>query len=136
VKRRDLLKLTARIGALAAPRIARAEKSRALRFVPIAGVSILDPVWIQARPTRNQAGPRSIPSRRRFGEATDRKPGAAPARSRSPRRKMACSFRNTYFHFRDAMYEIGVYALRLLDKFDPLEAPENLFPQNNQLHLS
>ena len=53
MKRRDLLKMTASTGILAAPRIARAEKSRALRFVPIAGVSVLDPVWTAARPTRD-----------------------------------------------------------------------------------
>jgi peptide/nickel transport system substrate-binding protein len=53
MKRRDLLKLTAAAGVLAAPRIARADKSRALRFVPVAGVSVLDPVWSGTRPTRD-----------------------------------------------------------------------------------
>ena len=53
MRRRDLLKSTLATGALAAPRIARAEKSRVIRFVPVAGVSILDPVWTPARPTRD-----------------------------------------------------------------------------------
>jgi peptide/nickel transport system substrate-binding protein len=53
MRRRDMFKLTAGAAMLAAPRIARADKSRALRFVPVAGVSTLDPVWTPARPTRD-----------------------------------------------------------------------------------
>ena len=53
MKRRDLLKSTAGLGILAAPGIARADKARPIRFVPVAGVSILDPVWSGARPTRD-----------------------------------------------------------------------------------
>jgi peptide/nickel transport system substrate-binding protein len=53
IRRRDLVKLPVGAAMLAAPAIARAEKSRALRFVPVAGVSVLDPVWTPARPTRD-----------------------------------------------------------------------------------
>ena len=38
---------------LAAPTVARAEKATVLRFVSVAGVSTIDPVWTGARPTRN-----------------------------------------------------------------------------------
>ena len=53
IRRRDVIKLSVGSAVLAAPRIARAEKSRALRFVPTAPLTILDPVWTGARGTRN-----------------------------------------------------------------------------------
>ena len=40
-------------GGLAAPRIGRAADDKVLRFVPVAGLSVLDPVWTPARPTRD-----------------------------------------------------------------------------------
>jgi peptide/nickel transport system substrate-binding protein len=53
MRRRDMFKLTAGAAMLAAPRIARAEKSRVLRFVPTAPLTALDPVWTGARGTRD-----------------------------------------------------------------------------------
>lgn len=53
MRRRDLLKVTAGTAMLSAPRIARAQKSKPLKFVPVSGVAVLDPVWTGARPTRN-----------------------------------------------------------------------------------
>jgi peptide/nickel transport system substrate-binding protein len=53
MRRRDILTLAAGASMLAAPRAVRGEKASALRFVPVAGVAILDPVWTAARPTRN-----------------------------------------------------------------------------------
>jgi peptide/nickel transport system substrate-binding protein len=51
MRRRDVLKLGA--GALAAPRFARAETERVLRFIPQADLTILDPVWTSVYVTRN-----------------------------------------------------------------------------------
>jgi peptide/nickel transport system substrate-binding protein len=53
MQRRSILKLAAGTAILATPRIVRAETSRVLRFVPVGGLAILDPVWTGARPTRN-----------------------------------------------------------------------------------
>ena len=53
MRRRDMFKLTAGAAMLAAPRIARAEKSSVLRFVPTAPLTALDPVWTGARGTRD-----------------------------------------------------------------------------------
>jgi peptide/nickel transport system substrate-binding protein len=53
MRRRDMFKLSAGAAMLAAPRIARAEKSRVLRFVPAAPLAALDPVWTGARGTRD-----------------------------------------------------------------------------------
>ena len=51
MRRRQLI---GTVAALAAPRIARAEKSKnALQFRPVGDLAILDPVWSGARPTRN-----------------------------------------------------------------------------------
>ncbi len=54
MQRRDLLKLSA-AATLAAPRIARAERERTLRFVPGGALSFLDPVWSPIRGTHNHA---------------------------------------------------------------------------------
>ena len=50
--RRNLLKLSAGAAMLAAPHIATAQRERALRFVPFAGLNVLDPVWSGIRPVR------------------------------------------------------------------------------------
>ena len=56
MKRRSLLALAgAAAGSLAAPWIAGAEAARPLRFTPFADLSVLDPIWTTARPTRNHA---------------------------------------------------------------------------------
>jgi peptide/nickel transport system substrate-binding protein len=57
MRRRDLLKAVAGAGAaaLAAPRIGRAEKANKLVFVPVSDLSVLDPVVIAFRTTRNHA---------------------------------------------------------------------------------
>jgi peptide/nickel transport system substrate-binding protein len=56
VLRRDLLKAAgAGAAALAAPRIGRAEKLNKLVFVPVADLSVLDPVATGQRVTRNHA---------------------------------------------------------------------------------
>src|SRR3954468_6216692 len=56
VKRRIVLQ-SAAAGAvsLAAPRIARAQSQRELRFIPHADLTSLDPVWTTADITRNHA---------------------------------------------------------------------------------
>jgi peptide/nickel transport system substrate-binding protein len=58
VRRRDVLKLgaaaaTTAATALAAPRLARAEADRVLRFIPQADLAVLDPVWTSVYVTRN-----------------------------------------------------------------------------------
>ncbi len=53
IRRRQLGKSIASLAILAAPRIARAEKARVLRFVPTAPLTTLDPVWTGARGTRD-----------------------------------------------------------------------------------
>jgi len=50
MRRRQLL---GTVAALAAPRVARAQNSKVLRFRPAGDLAILDPVWSGARPTRN-----------------------------------------------------------------------------------
>ena len=42
----------AAVGALAAPRLARGEQQRVLRFVPQADLTVLDPVWATSGMTR------------------------------------------------------------------------------------
>jgi peptide/nickel transport system substrate-binding protein len=54
MKRRSLL-ATGTAAALTGPRIGRAEAARPLRFTPFSDLTILDPVWTTARPTRNHA---------------------------------------------------------------------------------
>ncbi len=54
MKRRTFLQATgAGVAALAAPRIARAEGSRVLKFIPQADLTVLDPIWTTAYVTRN-----------------------------------------------------------------------------------
>jgi peptide/nickel transport system substrate-binding protein len=56
MKRRDLLKLGAgavAVPALAAPRLAKAETERVLRFIPQSDLAVLDPVWTSVYVTRN-----------------------------------------------------------------------------------
>src|SRR5215831_748191 len=56
MRRRELLKAAgAGAAALAAPRIGRAEKANKLVFVPVSDLSVLDPVVIAFRTTRNHA---------------------------------------------------------------------------------
>jgi peptide/nickel transport system substrate-binding protein len=56
MKRRDILKsASAGAIALAAPRLANAADSAALRFVPQADLAVLDPVFTTAYVTRNHA---------------------------------------------------------------------------------
>jgi peptide/nickel transport system substrate-binding protein len=56
MKRRDVIKSTlAGAAALAAPRIARAEAQKVMRFIPQADLASLDPVWTTADVTRNHA---------------------------------------------------------------------------------
>jgi peptide/nickel transport system substrate-binding protein len=52
MRRRDVVKLSVSSVMLAAPQIARAQRGGTLKFVPIAGLSILDPVMAGIRPTR------------------------------------------------------------------------------------
>jgi peptide/nickel transport system substrate-binding protein len=40
---------------LATPRLARADESRILRFVPYADVAIIDPIWSRSYATRTHA---------------------------------------------------------------------------------
>ena len=51
MKRRDFLATSAAL--LAAPRIAAAQGSRVLKFIPQADVTVLDPIWTTAYVTRN-----------------------------------------------------------------------------------
>ena len=53
VHRRTLLAASA--GLLAAPRLALADDSRVLRFVPYADVAIIDPIWSTNYATRTHA---------------------------------------------------------------------------------
>ena len=43
--RRDLFKLAAGGAVLAAPQIGKAQRASTLKFVPINGLTVLDPVW-------------------------------------------------------------------------------------------
>ena len=52
MRRRDVFKLAAGAAMLAAPRIARAERPRTLKYVPPQGVTVLDPVFTTSRVTR------------------------------------------------------------------------------------
>ena len=47
--------LGAGVGALAGPRLARAQGARVLKFIPQADLAVLDPIWTQAYVTRNHA---------------------------------------------------------------------------------
>lgn len=53
MQRRGMLKTTASLALLAAPRLAKASSPTTLRFVPVSDLVILDPVWTTARTTRN-----------------------------------------------------------------------------------
>jgi peptide/nickel transport system substrate-binding protein len=53
VKRRTLLKASAGLLPLAAPRIASAQGSRVLKFIPQSDLAVLDPIWTTAYVTRN-----------------------------------------------------------------------------------
>ena len=54
MKRRTVLQATgAGLAALAAPRVARAEGSRVLKFIPQSDLTVLDPIWTTAYVTRN-----------------------------------------------------------------------------------
>jgi peptide/nickel transport system substrate-binding protein len=53
--RRDFLKSTSAAVVLAAPRIARAEATSTLKFVPQADLAVLDSVWATAYVTRNHS---------------------------------------------------------------------------------
>src|SRR5215213_4542395 len=53
--RRHFLKLVAGAAVLAAPRVARAERERTLRYVPVVPLSLLDPVWSANYMTRTHA---------------------------------------------------------------------------------
>ena len=53
MQRRVFLKAAASLPLLAAPRVARAEKTKTLKFIPVSDLVILDPVWTGARVTRN-----------------------------------------------------------------------------------
>src|SRR5438128_5754900 len=56
MRRRDLLNAgLAAAATLAAPRIARADSTKTLRFVPTSDLTVLDPVITFNRPTRNYA---------------------------------------------------------------------------------
>ena len=52
MQRRTLLKAAA-AGALAAPRIGRADATRLLKFIPQSDLAVLDPIWTTAYVTRN-----------------------------------------------------------------------------------
>jgi peptide/nickel transport system substrate-binding protein len=54
MRRRDLLKLSAG-SIVAAPHIAMAQRERTLKFVPLSGLTVLDPVWSGNRFTRLHA---------------------------------------------------------------------------------
>src|SRR5262249_29561103 len=56
MRRRDFLKAAAAaMTGLAAPSILGAEAPRVLKFIPVADLAVLDPVWTTARPTHNHA---------------------------------------------------------------------------------
>ena len=55
MRRRDVLKLSAGAAIMAAPHIATAQRERTLKFVPIAPLTLLDPVWSGNRLTHNHA---------------------------------------------------------------------------------
>ena len=52
MRRRGMLKAAASFALLGAPRLAKASSPTTLRFVPVAGLVILDPVAATGRPTR------------------------------------------------------------------------------------
>jgi peptide/nickel transport system substrate-binding protein len=53
MRRRSMLKVAASFALLAAPRLAKASSPTTLRFVPVSGLVILDPVSTTGRTTRN-----------------------------------------------------------------------------------
>jgi peptide/nickel transport system substrate-binding protein len=53
MRRRDFVKAAVSSSILAAPRIARADGAKVLKFRPLGDLAVLDPVWTPARPTRN-----------------------------------------------------------------------------------
>jgi peptide/nickel transport system substrate-binding protein len=53
MRRRSILKTAASFALLAAPRLPKASSSTTLRFVPVSGLVILDPLWGGGRTTRN-----------------------------------------------------------------------------------
>ena len=53
MRRRSMLKVADRFALLAAPRLAKASSPTTLRFVPVSGLVILDPVSTTGRTTRN-----------------------------------------------------------------------------------
>ena len=55
MRRRDVLKLSAGAAVLAAPHVARAQRGRALKFVPGGDLSLLDPVFTPFRATHYHA---------------------------------------------------------------------------------
>ena len=55
MQRRDVLKLATGAAMLAAPRIARAQRERTLKFVPLINLALLDPVFSGNRATHNHA---------------------------------------------------------------------------------
>jgi peptide/nickel transport system substrate-binding protein len=55
MRRRDTFRLATAAVMLAAPRIARAQRQRTLKFTPISPLTLLDPVWSGNRLTHNHA---------------------------------------------------------------------------------
>src|ERR1700719_4485440 len=56
MRRRDLLNAgLAATAVLPAPRVARSDAAKTLRFVPVADLAVLDPIVTFNRPTRNYA---------------------------------------------------------------------------------
>ncbi len=55
MRRRDVITLSAGVAMLAAPHVARAQRDRTLKFVPGGDLSLLDPVFTNARGTHNHA---------------------------------------------------------------------------------
>jgi peptide/nickel transport system substrate-binding protein len=53
MQRRMLLQAAASLPLLAAPRIARTDAAKTLKFIPVSDLVVLDPVWTGARVTRN-----------------------------------------------------------------------------------
>lgn len=53
--RRDILKLATGAAVLGAPRVARAQRERTLKFVPLINLALLDPVFSGNRATHNHA---------------------------------------------------------------------------------
>ena len=55
MRRRQLLTSAVPATVLMAPRIARAQAIRSLRFVPLTPLNVLDPIFVASLPTRNHA---------------------------------------------------------------------------------